>query len=266
MIGKFSKRVLLTGAGWSRNWGGQLANEVWQSLIGHPRIRANTGLHSLLLDEPAFEVALGKTSGAPFTAADRADIEQAVVETFIAMDGEIARSDQDPWINIYKVQELLFRFFGERSAGNSAGYLFTLNQDIFFERHLYNEHVAGAPGAVLPGLVPTPGQRWFNTNIGAYDQTFTMQPVADPRTQGRLANQMNVIKLHGSFNWRSPAGGDVMVVGTAKTSRIASMPAELVCRHLQSRSQRRLCPLDDRRLWLCGRTHQRRDRGLGRTS
>lgn len=224
MIGKFSSRVLLTGAGWSRNWGGQLANEVWSSLVGHPRIRANTGLRDLLLDETTFEVALGKTHVAPFTAADRAEIEQAVLDTFVAMDREIARPDHDPWINIYKVQELLFRFFGQRNEGNSSGYLFTLNQDLFFERHLYNEHVAGAPGGVLPGLVPSPGQRWFGTNIGAYDPTFTMQPVVDPRAQGRLANQMNVIKLHGSFNWRSPDGGNVMVVGTEKTAKIASMP------------------------------------------
>lgn len=200
MIGKFSKRVLLTGAGWSRNWGGQLANEVWSSLVGHPRIPANAGLRDLLLDdlrdllldETAFEVALGKTHVAPFTAADRAEIEQAVVDTFVAMDREIARPDHDPWINIYKVQELLFSFFGQRNEGNSSGYLFTLNQELFFERHFYNEHVAGAPGGVLPGLVPSLGQRWFGTNIGAYDPTFTMQPAVDPRGQGRLANQMNV--------------------------------------------------------------------------
>jgi hypothetical protein len=127
------------------------------------------------------------------------------------MDREIARPDHDPWINIYKVQELLFRFFGQRNQGNDSGYLFTLSQ-------------AGAPGGDLPGLVPSPGQRWFGTNIGPYDQTFTMQPVADLKTQGRLSNQMNVIKLHGSFNWRSPDGSNVLVVETEKTATIASMP------------------------------------------
>ncbi|MHB1712528.1 MAG: AlbA family DNA-binding domain-containing protein, partial [Acidimicrobiales bacterium] len=156
MIGKLSKRVLLTGAGWSRNWGGQLANEVWSSLVGHPRIRANAGLRDLLLDETAFEVALGKTHVAPFTAADRAEIEQAILDTFVAMDREIARRDPDRWINIYKVQELLFRFFGPRNEGNSSGYLFTLNQDLFFERHLCNEHVAGAPGEIRPRALSHP--------------------------------------------------------------------------------------------------------------
>lgn len=35
---------------------------------------------------------------------------------------------------------------------------------------------------------------------------------------------MNVIKLHGSFNWRSSDGHNVMVVGTEKTAAIARMP------------------------------------------
>ncbi len=224
MSGKFSKRVLLTGAGWSRNWGGQLASEVWSSLVGHLRVRTHVRLYKLLLDEPSFEVALGRTSEPPFSATDRAELQQALSDTFVAMDREIARVDHDPWINIYKVQELLFRFFGRRGDGNTEGYLFTLNQDLFFERHLYNEHVAGAPGGVLPGLVPRPGQRWFGTNMGAFDTSFIMQPVADPIAQGRLQSQMNVIKLHGSFNWRSADGNDMMVVGTEKTGQIAAQP------------------------------------------
>jgi hypothetical protein len=224
MIEKFSRRVLLTGAGWSRNWGGHVASEIWCLLIGHPRIRTNAGVRRLLLNEPAFEVALGHTHAPPFEQSDREDIEQAILDVFIAMDREIARPDHDPWINIYKVQDLLFRFFGRPNDGNSAGYLFTLNQDLFFERHLHNQHVTGAPGGALPGLVPRAGQRWFGTNLGGYDATFAMEPVADPAVQGRLQNQMNIIKLHGSFNWRSGDGAKVMVVGTDKTKTIASMP------------------------------------------
>jgi SIR2-like domain len=215
----------LTGAGWSRNWGGQVASEIWSSLIGHPRIRTNAAARDLLLNEPAFEVALGHTHAPPFKQSDREDLEQAILDVFIAMDREIARPDHDPRINIYNVQELLFRFFGRGSDGNSAGYLFTLNQDLFLERHLYNEHVAGAPSGALPGLVPRAGQRWFKTNLGGYEATtYAMEPVAEPAVQARLQNQMNVIKLHGSFNWRSGDRAKVMVVGTGKAKAIASMP------------------------------------------
>lgn len=117
-------------------------------------MRRSPRLRDLLLNETSFELALGQTYRASFTVDDRQELEHALLDTFISMDREIARPDHEPWINIYKVQELLFRFWGLRDQGNGTGYLFTLNQDLFLERHLYNEHAYGAPGGALPGLVP----------------------------------------------------------------------------------------------------------------
>jgi hypothetical protein len=223
MIGKFSNRALLTGAGWSRNWGGFLAGEVWSWLIGNARVRRNQAVRELLLEESAFEAALGRTSAPPFSDADREDLQSAILDTFVSMDRAIAQPS-GPSINFYQVQELLFRFWGRPGEGNSAGYLFTLNQDLFFERYLFNELVTGAPRGALPGLVSAPGQRWFQSDIGPYSSAFVMQPLSDPQRQGQLQNQMNVIKLHGSFNWRSAENQRVIVVGTDKTAKIAANP------------------------------------------
>lgn len=62
----FSKRVLLIGAGFSRNWGGLLANEVAGRLLAHPAIKARPNLRKLLLDEPSFEDALEKNTDRSF--------------------------------------------------------------------------------------------------------------------------------------------------------------------------------------------------------
>ena len=70
-IGNFSKRTMLTGAGWTRNWGGRLAAEVWQDLIGHRAIQDNSRLRQLLLEETSFETALGMVEAESFTPADR---------------------------------------------------------------------------------------------------------------------------------------------------------------------------------------------------
>jgi len=40
----FSKRVLLTAAGFSRNWGGLLASEVTGKILAHPAIQARPSL------------------------------------------------------------------------------------------------------------------------------------------------------------------------------------------------------------------------------
>lgn len=223
-VGNFSRRTILTGAGWTRNWGGRLAAELWQDLIGHRAVQRNPRLRELLLEECSFEAALGKAQAEPFTPADRQVFEQALLEAFIAMDREVARPDHDPWINMYKVQDLLFRFWGQHGEGVDAGYMFTLNQDLWPERHLYNEHVSGATGASLPGLQRRPNQRLFTTNIGPYGDAFVMQPITDPAAHGHLRGSFNVIKLHGSFNWRTTDGRNAVVVGTGKGGQIAAFP------------------------------------------
>lgn len=222
-IGKFSKRVLLTGAGWSHNWGARLAAGVWQLILDFPDVRNNDRLSALLRDEQSFEFALARTRSPPFVEADHRSFQRALLEAFISMDRAIA-SPPNPKINIYQVQDLLFRFWGQRNHGVDTGYLFTLNQDLFFERYLYNNHVYGAPPPVLPAVQPSPGQRYFTTNVEAYSPQFVMHPFADPAGQGRLRGQMNVIKLHGSFNWRMPNAGNVLVVGTEKSRQIADLP------------------------------------------
>jgi hypothetical protein len=222
-LGKFGKYTLLTGAGWSCNWGGRLASEVWQSLLDHRLIQDNSRLHDLLLAEPSFEIAFGAIQAAPFTANDRAAFEQALVATFLSIDREISRIDHDPWINIYGVQKFLFRFSDRRSGDRDTGYLFTLNQDLWPERHLYNEHVANAPPPVLPGLRARPGQRWFKTNVGPYSDDFITSPVADPES-AQLRGQTNVVKQHGSFNWRTADASQLMVVGAEKSNQIAKFP------------------------------------------
>jgi len=223
-IGLFSKRTILTGAGWTRNWGGQLAIEIWQDLMSNRAIQDRVTVRELLLEERSFEGALGRLQAAPFNAEDRKTFERALMDAFVAMDAEIARPGRDPWINIYKVQDLLFRFWGQRGDRVNAGYMFTLNQDLWPERHLYNEHSTGAAAPTLPGLQRRPNQRLFTTDLGRYSDRFIMQPLSNMSGPLQLRGAFNVVKLHGSFNWRTPDGGNAIVIGTEKTSQIARSP------------------------------------------
>lgn len=90
-IRNFSKRTILTGAGWTRNWGGRLAAEIWEDLIGHPAIQGNSRLRELLLREQSFETALGLVQADPYDASDRLTFEKALFDVFVAMDREVAR-------------------------------------------------------------------------------------------------------------------------------------------------------------------------------
>lgn len=221
-LGLFSKRTILTGAGWTRNWGGQLASEVWESLMGHPAVQERTPLRKLLLDEPSFEVALGRLGDPPFEESDRSAFERALLDVFVQMDAEIARPDHDPWINISQIQEMLFQFCGRRRDQVDTGYFFTLNQDLWPERYLYNGFASPPPA--LPGLQLNPNQRIFTTDLGRYDSSFEMEPIKDASSPLQLRKAYNVIKLHGSFNWRTSDGNASLVVGTQKTDQIRASP------------------------------------------
>jgi len=207
-----------------RNWGGQLASEIWQDLMSNRAIQDRAPVRQLLLEERSFEAALGRLQAAPFNAEDRQTFERALMDAFVAMDAEIAHPAHDPRINIYKVQDLLFRFWGQRGDRVNAGYMFTLNQDLWPERHLYNEHAIGAAAPTLPGLQRRANQRLFTTDLGCYSDRFIMQPLSNVSGPLQLRGAFNVVKLHGSFNWRTPDGGNAIVIGTEKTSQIARSP------------------------------------------
>src|SRR5689334_16693282 len=97
-LGKFNGRILLTGAGWSRNWGGRLASQLWEDLIGHPAIQENARLRELLQSEPSFEVALAKVRETPFASQDQQIFEKVILDAFVSMDRQIAQP-HSPWIN-----------------------------------------------------------------------------------------------------------------------------------------------------------------------
>jgi hypothetical protein len=221
-LGSFGKHTLLTGAGWPRNWGGRIASEVWQTVMDHRLVHENIRLRALLLEESSFEVALGKVQAAPFTAQDKDAFQEALLATFVSMDREIARIDHHEKINIYGVQRFLARF-SQPANEVDTGYMFTLNQDIWPERYMYNHVSTNSFPPALPGIPPRAGQRWFLSNVENYSDAFLMSPMRD-LTAARLKGQMNVIKRHGSFNWRTDDGHHLMVIGTEKSNQIANQP------------------------------------------
>jgi SIR2-like domain len=220
MLGQFSKRVLLTGAGWTKNWNGFLAPQLWHHLTSHPRVQGNATVRAALLGvttlnfEEAYELV---ATGARFTPNDKADLDFALTAVFTMIDDAVAAMPFP--VNDYKVNEMISYFMRAMGEQVNTGYLFTLNQDLFFERKYIQYLVQQVPRPVLPGIPPH--RYFFNSNMPRFDQTM-MVNVPSNWAQSALVGQTNVIKLHGSFNWRmSGSSQPEMVIGTNKTSHIA---------------------------------------------
>ena len=104
----FSKRVLLVGAGFARNWSGILASEVRESLSSHPAVQERPAIRKLLREETSFEVALEKVRRGKYEDQDQAAIEEAIISAFEQMDGHY-RNPNPPVLSA-RINDFIGRF------------------------------------------------------------------------------------------------------------------------------------------------------------
>jgi hypothetical protein len=204
---------LLTGAGFSRNWGGWLATEAFEYLLGAPEINdyLRTVLWGAKLRGEGFEGALSIVQGVyasnkSVEHKQRLDrLTQAVIGMFNAMQAAFNKID-------YRESELrLQRFLSRFDA------IFTLNQDTLLE-------------TIYAG--PRWSERWYGSYLPymkfieepnqAYAFMLREQMMQDSEFITH-ENDQPIYKLHGSYNWfAEPRGERLMVVGGNKTARIGA--------------------------------------------
>jgi hypothetical protein len=205
---------LLSGAGFSRNWGGWLANEAFEYLLGAPEIddHLRRVLWGAKLKGEGFEGALSTVQGA--YASNKSDenkqrldkLTQAVIGMFNAMQAAFNRLD-------YRASKLrLQRFLSQFDV------IFTLNQDTLLET-LYAGQVRWS-------------ERWYGSYLPY--MKFIEEPVQtypfmlrEPMTQDTefvtRENDQPIYKLHGSYNWfAEPHGERLLVMGGNKTASIGA--------------------------------------------
>jgi len=215
------KKVLLLGAGFSRNWGGPLAKEFFGSLIGSPRVSHDRYLQQTLRkhqEHGGFEEALAEVQAAfsrdPSTYRNSLDALQAeILKLFDRMNRAFSNNTMGVEFQNHK-HSLLREFLTRFDA------ICTLNQDLLLELH-YLDHVPLTErrrwdGAHIPGMKPLPLQGFVP---GSRFAASTWVPLSvtefkiEPRSQPFM-------KLHGSTNWRQADGGPMMIIGGGKGDAI----------------------------------------------
>src|SRR4051812_43228072 len=99
--------ILLLGAGFSRNWGGWLANEVFEYLIGTPEVLADDGLRTLLRKHRlgGFEDAINELQVA---ILERSDLLTEEGSSYWATNNKIPLRD-----HLEKLQSAVRRMFAD---------------------------------------------------------------------------------------------------------------------------------------------------------
>jgi hypothetical protein len=203
-------RILLTGAGFSRNWGGWLASETFEYLLGCPEISQH--LKDLLWKSKDaggnFEDALADLQAGHSRREAHAEehlktLETAIAGMFNAMNQGLTSISFDLGINENSLIAFLRRF----------DVIFTLNQDLLLEKHYLGTSAGGPASPHLPGiklLFPPGPNHWLETWTPEEPSKFKADPHHQP-----------YFKLHGSSNWTTgTAGRRLLVMGGNKSSEI----------------------------------------------
>lgn len=216
------KRYLLVGAGFSRNWGGPLSDEITGSLLGelHDDAEIATALRRGPFED-AFAGFQGPAAGKP---AGLFRFQNAVTELFARLNKTFINKQFEFNNDLeFSVKRFLARFDA----------IFSLNQDLLLEFHYVHTF---SPQDEWRGIVQ-PGMQYVRPagHLGPLDLTICKW----------LPNSNVVVgegfqpfyKLHGSSNWQTEAGEALLIMGNAKTGAIQQFP---VLRHYHEEFAARL--------------------------
>lgn len=217
--------VLLTGAGFTHNLGGFLANDMWAEIFNHHAVQIYPSVKKeMRRDESRFnfeEVYDRVLYEENFSQAEKMSLIAAVKSVYADLDKIIQQFSQTP----QSVSLNALTHFIERFAGSTKGpgYFFTLNQDLLAERRLPFEKIVELPG--LPK-----GDR-FNTRFNTSPIQDILIQLPDEESVHQSKAKFNnspgglvYVKLHGSMEWLASDGSYRPVIGTQKTRMILGEP------------------------------------------
>ncbi len=241
-------RILLLGAGFSRNWGGLLASEMFDNLLQQPEISGDQQLRDVLWrhkDGGGFENALAqvqqdyRNNPAVPDYKRRLDAFQTAIDRIFA-DMDRGFATRPSWEFTNQRERMLVGTLVTFDA------IFSLNQDLLFERFYLNNNVVLEScqrwnGAVVPGMLEQRDQS-FPYDPGK--SRWMPLPKADFKVEARF---QPYFKLHGSWRWDDGTGQRLMVMGASKALTINGHP---VLAWYQNEFERRL--RGDTRLMVIG--------------
>jgi len=200
-------RYLLIGAGFSRNWGGPLSEEITGSLLGE--LHDDLEIANALRRGP-FEEAFQGFQPHP-ADAKLIRFQNAVSDLFSRLNKSFRTKNFEFNTDLaFSVKGFLAKFDA----------IFSLNQDLLLEIHyIQNFGLHGKwSGVVLPGVTCTSPPN----HVGPFDPTVckwtpTANTVGGPGLQP-------FYKLHGSSNWQTESGAPLLIMGNTKAGAIQRFP------------------------------------------
>jgi hypothetical protein len=216
------KQILLTGAGFSKPFGGYLAGEMWAVLFNKLNMESTKNVRALLRGEMDYELVYDSVLSGSFADVERKGFTDALVEAYGALDRSIQSCVGNKPALQSPLRAFLSLFKGE---DRRRGFIFTLNQDLLLERFYRPQNTL---------FIPALGQHpdWFTGRMDRNTSVEVDMPPPDRlkhfqdnfwKKQLGLGDSVYV-KLHGAYGWRSSRIRNAMVIGHDKAGTIAKEP------------------------------------------
>lgn len=209
--------ILLTGAGFTKNFGGLLASDMWYEIFNRidrnefPKLKTLATQYNENLD---FEGFYNEVLSNDYSEKEKEKVEEAITKTFANMDNSLARwvSNSD---SPYPIQEAKMSHFLRQFPQ-----WFTTNQDLFVERHILNANFF-APLVNDNTSFRQNLRRTYNLPSECIHIVEDINP--NTINTSELNKDFSYTKLHGSFNWKDNTENHLMVIGKHKDLQIRAI-------------------------------------------
>lgn len=219
---KPKKTVLLTGAGFSKPFGGYLASKMWSMFFNRLTSSDHSRMRHVLRGNLNYELAYAHVIGGEYSQKEKDYFTKCLMQAYEDLDHSLCWLTNDKRGLLQPLRTFIDLFAGEEAE---RGFVFTLNQDLLVERFYSNHNFL----LQIPSLHHTD---WF---IGTAVRADFPQVEIPPNQQlerdkgkfwskGKGTQNFCYLKLHGSFGWRSLINKNAMVIGSDKTGSIANEP------------------------------------------
>ncbi len=221
-----SNTILLTGAGFTKNFGGFLAREMWAQI--HNRLQSSNEepLKQLTKNEFDYEKIFEEVvKGKHYSDNQKDKVNESFLEAYKLMD-QIICVEERLHGGKHDIDTHGLRIFLNEFACNQKepGFFFTLNQDIVFERYFRNVRF------IVPGFKKYINSKTIDIKNTRFDDSWcvnvpTEKVLEKEKKEIKWNEEFYYIKLHGSFHWKDPSmGKNMMVIGTSKEEDIEKEP------------------------------------------
>jgi hypothetical protein len=224
MTQKTCEYILFTGAGFTKNFGGLLAKEMWSKIFNNIKIQSCPRIKNLMIDDFDYESIYHKILNGNYTDEEKDVISDVIFEAYQSLDDICRewtfRKDAPNPVNIYGVNRLIGRFSG---GPNKIGFFFTLNQDLFVERFFNSSNA----GLIHPGVRKIPDAHKTISKLPLEKNDFIRLPdYSELESSGSklYSSTIHYVKLHGSYGWLNSSGLNRYVIGKDKKDQIAGEP------------------------------------------